>query len=163
MSSLTIKRVNSLPAIKSASTMYIVKGSENNHAEVYFTSDDGLTTRHLINQDEIQTLINSTLTDVISSNVLGVNQTWQAVTRVSGQTYLNDTGRPIEFRVQSDPQVLRANGFFSVVINGVSIIIAGETYSTSGSTAVGSIIIPVGASYKPVEMNFGNYSCFELR
>lgn len=77
---------------------------------------------------------------------LGNGQTWQSVTRNSGTTYYNTTGKPIvlhrEFygsgtSVKSD-----------VSINGGSVITFLYCVIPSGfAGAVGSIVIPPGASY----------------
>ncbi|MBI3096334.1 MAG: hypothetical protein HYY97_15810 [Rhodocyclales bacterium] len=77
---------------------------------------------------------------------LGYGQTWQAVTRNSGTTYYNTTGKPIvlhrEFygsgaSVKSD-----------VSINGGAVITFLYCVIPSGfAGAVGSIVIPPGASY----------------
>jgi hypothetical protein len=74
---------------------------------------------------------------------LGYGQTWQAVTRTSGFTYYNTTGKPI---------VLCAtmNGAFNTslifTINGAAVL-SPAINSGSASSASGSVIIPPNASY----------------
>jgi hypothetical protein len=70
---------------------------------------------------------------------LGYGQTWQSVTRTSGVTYYNTTGRPI---------VLNIN---PTAIANTTVSVDGVTTSTilgsSSTTVSSSQIIPVGASY----------------
>lgn len=90
---------------------------------------------------------------------LGYGQTWQVVTRASGTTYYNTTGRPIAINAfQTSPSTS----------NSVSLSVGGVTVMTSqfsvggavGQTAV-SAIIPHGASY--VVTVVGAATCVELR
>ena len=59
MTTLVVKRVLTLPPVGelTASTMYIVRGSEAALAEVYFTGTSATDVRHIINKAEIQALI----------------------------------------------------------------------------------------------------------
>lgn len=57
MAILNIERLNTLPAEISPSTLYIVKGSSSDLANLYFSSEDGLTLRHLVTKEEIISLI----------------------------------------------------------------------------------------------------------
>lgn len=59
MANLRIERVLALPSPVSSSTLYIVKSADAALADLYVTSADGLETRHIINKQEIQTLITS--------------------------------------------------------------------------------------------------------
>lgn len=88
---------------------------------------------------------------------LGYGQTWQSVTRTSGTTYYNTTGRPIQLMV-----TLNATSVCVPVVNGVSI--AGSNYSdNSGQVAVtGSWIIPPSASYS-ITITGTTRGVFELR
>ena len=67
---------------------------------------------------------------------LGYGQTWQAVTRVSGTTYYNTTGRPIQIALQANTSAATFN------INGRVF-----NFSTSSSYDMMYMIIPIGASY----------------
>ena len=91
---------------------------------------------------------------------LGYGQTWQSVTRTSGTTYYNTTGKPISLKVQ-----VSANSFSSaaISINGVSLGALVQGYSGSGATDYSStIVIPVGASYV-ITITGTLTSVFELR
>jgi hypothetical protein len=68
MTTLNIERLNALPSEITPSTLYILKGSESDLAELYFSSEDGLTVRHLINKEEIIDLI-STNTSLTSDGL----------------------------------------------------------------------------------------------
>lgn len=59
MTNLVVKRVLALPAAGdlTASTMYIVRGSESTLAEVYFTGNVATDVRHVINKAEVEALI----------------------------------------------------------------------------------------------------------
>lgn len=74
---------------------------------------------------------------------IGVNQTWQAVTRVIGTTYTNSTGKPImaavSYTCTSGPTV---QGF---IINGATVYAGAVAVAT---TAGGfALIVPDGATY----------------
>jgi len=91
---------------------------------------------------------------------IGYSQTWQSVTRTSGTTYYNTTGKPISLKVQ-----VSANSFSSAAlsINGVSLGVLVQGYSGSGATEYSStIIIPAGASYV-ITITGTLTSVFELR
>jgi hypothetical protein len=79
---------------------------------------------------------------------LGVGQTWQDVTgsRVSGTTYTNSTGKPIMVNVVSD-QGANVSAVLTATISGVSFVIGRDSNSSGGTTAVGSVIVPDGATY----------------
>ena len=88
---------------------------------------------------------------------LGYGQTWQTVTRVSGTTYYNSTGRPITFII------MNTSGLGS----SVQVTIAGYTFSLItqvGSTNIlmFSSIVPAGASYS-YALTLGRVACSELR
>ena len=88
---------------------------------------------------------------------LGYGQTWQSVTRTSGTTYYNTTGKPIQLMV-----TLNATSSCTPVVNGVSI--AGSNYSdnTGQATVTGSWIIPPSASYS-ITITGTTRGVFELR
>ena len=70
---------------------------------------------------------------------LGVGQTWQVVTRTSGTTYYNTTGKPIMFNFSS-----AINSNANLVVEGVTIA---RTASASNTYGNFSAIIPPGSSY----------------
>jgi hypothetical protein len=96
-------------------------------------------------------LMTSNGTSWISSAPIGVGigQTWQNVTasRVMGTTYTNSTGKPIMLIARADRTAVSTSGI-GITINGVGVIpICFSTNSGGGNAAVGSIIIPLGATY----------------
>jgi len=83
-----------------------------------------------------------------STGVVGVGQTWQLPTRVSGTTYTNSTSKPIEALVTIG-QSLAGSGTTTIVVGGVTIV-----NSSYGSNATGSsqpisfsFIVPVNSTY----------------
>jgi hypothetical protein len=71
---------------------------------------------------------------------LGYGQTWQTVTRTSGVTYYNTTGKPILFAANS----VNLSGGFTLTVNGATAL----TNAASAVTVmVGPVVIPAGASY----------------
>jgi hypothetical protein len=96
----------------------------------------------------------------ISSNsyqVLGIGQSWQVVTRTSGTTYTNDTGRPIMLNVG---QYLAQPSSYSISVKGVQV--ANATISaTYGNQSTMSVIIPPGDTY--IVTGSAGYVATELR
>ena len=72
---------------------------------------------------------------------IGYGQVWQSVTRTSGTTYYNTTGKPIMLSAG----FVQGNSASTLAIGGVSVpnILAGA----AGGAMPGSWIIPPGASY----------------
>lgn len=74
---------------------------------------------------------------------IGVNQTWQSVTRAIGTTYTNSTGKPIMAAVSyTCTSAVSVQGF---IINGATVY-AGAV-ATAGAAGGFSLIIPDGATY----------------
>jgi hypothetical protein len=71
---------------------------------------------------------------------LGVDQTWQTVTRTSGTTYTNSTGKPILLLVNG----VNLNGGATIAINGANVYIAANANITQ---TLGPLLIPIGATY----------------
>jgi hypothetical protein len=67
---------------------------------------------------------------------LGYGQTWQAVSRTSGTTYYNTTGKPIAFSFQ-----INSNLSATITVNGLVMA------NNSGIAGNMFVIIPAGASY----------------
>lgn len=124
----------------------------------------------------LQTVAPSTSGNVLTSNGttwtsaslpnqgIGVGQSWQQVGRNLGQTYTNDTGKPIMLianPVRNAPSTAGLN----CVINGVEVPLCYNTNSDGGNESVGSIIIPVSANYVLTVKGEGlsSYRVFELR
>ena len=94
---------------------------------------------------------------------LGYGQTWQAVTRTSGTTYYNTTGKPLSINVQ-------ITGSSSVVatvtasVNGGAGFVIVHAYGPSvNAIGNGYTIIPAGASYVLTDANIISRTTFELR
>lgn len=79
---------------------------------------------------------------------IGVNQTWSSVTRVSGTSYTNSTGKPILAMV-SIGCALAGSGTATTVVGGVTISSISYGSNATGSNAPYSLsfIIPNGSSY----------------
>lgn len=87
-----------------------------------------------------------------SQDSIGYGQTWQAVSRTSGTTYYNTTGRPIIYQVDfsgvsnTQPQAL-AN------INGSGNFAFARGSNTTAPFCAGNVMIPAGASYVITRQN----------
>ena len=92
---------------------------------------------------------------------LGYGQTWQSVTRNSGTTYYNTTGKPIDYAVQINGTV--GNASHSVTIDGISVVIAQNIFISAGNPSCGSIRIGVGKAYTPVDTGVTTRSTWEMR
>jgi hypothetical protein len=88
---------------------------------------------------------------------LGYSQTWQTVTRTSGVTYYNTTGRPIQL-VVSFPQSTGNGG--NLTVNGVGV--GSCSYNGTAGNALLSNVIPAGAAYM-FTLTSGTHSSVELR
>jgi hypothetical protein len=98
-----------------------------------------------------------------SGSGIGTGQTWQAVTRTSGTTYYNTTGKPIQFKGDVNSS---NNGTSSLTINGVFTGYQGSGYNASGTQwyCGAPVIIPAGASYVwTVSSGYSSYQAYELR
>lgn len=89
---------------------------------------------------------------------LGYGQTWQSVTRTSGVTYYNSTGKPIMLLV-----TLNTTSFASITVNG--LLIQGASFGDNSGQAVVplSCIIPINASYIVTIISGTARSIAELR
>jgi len=76
---------------------------------------------------------------------IGYGQTWQTVTRASGTTYYNTTGKPIS--VYFVFSAAGSSATFSLSINGYGI--GGTNSPSAGVASAYSVVIPAGASYVP--------------
>ena len=106
----------------------------------------------------LQTVAPGTANNVLTSNgttwtssanlSLGVNQTWQSVTRVSGTTYTNSTGKPIEVRAWSNVN-LSASASYSFTVDGVLIekYQIGQSGAGVGSQMTLGGVVPAGSTY----------------
>ena len=74
---------------------------------------------------------------------VGVNQTWQGVTRAIGTTYTNSTGKPILVAITYSCNA--SNTVQGLIINGTTVY-AGST-TTAGYPGSFVLLIPNGATY----------------
>ena len=74
---------------------------------------------------------------------LGVNQTWQNVTRVIGTTYTNSTGKPITVAISYTNSA--ANTVQGLVIAGATVYASGCPVANFGSGF--TLVVPNGATY----------------
>lgn len=66
MANMKFERVNVLPATLAPSTVYFVKSAYSSLVEVYVTNTDGTEVRHIIDKSEITTMIQSSVNDATS-------------------------------------------------------------------------------------------------
>lgn len=92
-----------------------------------------------------------------STNAIGYNQTWQVVTRTSGTTYTNSTGKPIMLTVG---QYAGQPSTYSITIDGIQVANA-TISSTFGNQSTMTVIIPNGSNY--VVSGSSTYVATELR
>lgn len=71
---------------------------------------------------------------------LGYGQTWQTVTRTSGTTYYNTTGKPIAMSVVCDVSTT-----YSLTVSGFAV--TASAGNAAGNRSAVSWVIPAGASY----------------
>lgn len=91
---------------------------------------------------------------------IGYGQTWQTVTRTSGTTYYNTTGKPISLWVVIDSAAAHT---VNISINGGANYILVAVYTVSGWYSSGQIIIPANASYLLTQSGGNRTSTLELR
>lgn len=112
-------------------------------------------------------ILTSNGTTWISSAMKGVGygQSWQQVTRTMGLSYVNNTGAPIMLVAQAVRNAVSTSGI-NITFNGsVTVPVCFGTNSNGGNNSVGSIIIPVGATYVLSVSSEGLsfYTIWELR
>jgi hypothetical protein len=93
-------------------------------------------------------LTNATGTSNSLNAGIGVNQTWQLPTRVSGTSYTNSTGKPIQALVTFNVDT-SGSGTVVVVVGGVTISSQSHTISSSGGAIPYStaFIVPNSTAY----------------
>jgi hypothetical protein len=94
----------------------------------------------------------TTWQSVASVKGVGDGQTWQSVTRNIGTTYTNSTGRPIMLIGRAIRAGIDQTGL-SVEFATVTVPLCYSVNSNGGQEAIGSIVIPTGATYKIVNSN----------
>lgn len=125
----------------------------------------------------LQTVAPSTSGNVLTSNGttwtsatpaggIGDGQTWQDVTssRAIGTTYTNSTGKPIMLVGRAQRSGVSTAGL-NITIGGVTVPLCYGTNSDGGNESVGSIIIPIGATYvlSVSSEPLSSYNIYELR
>lgn len=90
---------------------------------------------------------------------LGYGQTWQVVTRTSGTTYYNTTGKPIFIAVVYLVDLAGNGG--SLVIGGVTSV--APTNGAANSKASVTAVIPAGYSYSWTDLGSSTHVTTELR
>ena len=95
------------------------------------------------NSNRTLTLPDGTGTVALTSDVIGVSQTWQNVagSRALGTTYTNSTGKPIAVSTQVQSTT---NGTNTIVIAGVTAV---QTTTTANLGTTMFAIVPNGATY----------------
>jgi len=97
------------------------------------------------NSNQTATLPDATGTVALTSDVIGVGQTWQVVTgsRAIGTTYTNSTGKPIAVAITATCNT--ASTVQGLIINGVTVYAA--SVAVVGTACGISLIVPNGATY----------------
>lgn len=99
MSILKIRKVNALPGTLEASTLYMVKHATNaNLFDMYLSTSDGASTRHIISQADIATMI---------TNAVGAFNTVEVVADIAARNALAPTAniQVLVLDASSDPSV----------------------------------------------------------
>jgi hypothetical protein len=94
----------------------------------------------------VYNLANTTWRPFNASLQLGVGQTWQAVTRVSGTTYTNSTGRPI-VNTTMGTATAAGNPNINIVVGGVTVSNQTVYTNSAGYLFMATAIIPANTSY----------------
>lgn len=129
MSLLRIERVLALPGTVSPSTLYIVKASEADLAEAYFTNSDGTLTTHLLTKQEVVDMINT----VTLMDVFAIDQTTPGSTNA---VYPLETTELLEVVLSTDTLVYAAGDVLADTqpVNGV-------TRTNNGTAMLQNLII----------------------
>lgn len=69
MAQLKIRKVTALPATLEPSCLYIISTADPSIMDMYVSSSDGTTSRHIVNKSEIQDMINASLASFSSLDV----------------------------------------------------------------------------------------------
>jgi hypothetical protein len=98
----------------------------------------------------------------LTTDVIGVNQTWQAVTgsRAAGTTYTNSTGKPIAVSINATPTA--GSSTATLTVGGVAVATTQQTSSVGYAPTIFSIV-PNGATYVLTLTNFSLSTWNELR
>ena len=146
-----------------------VDGVMNIEGEVFVPSGattEDLDTRIALKADT--TYVNTQLSlkaNTADLKEIGVNQTWQDVkaSRVSGTTYTNTTGKPINVIVTVEAAVYNTYYGAILTINGNLYARSAGNEGITYAAGTISVIIPNGATYKLDISNGLIYNWLELR
>jgi hypothetical protein len=94
---------------------------------------------------------------------IGFGQTWQTVTRTSGVTYTNSTGKPI-FVYSAASGISSSNSNTTISVSGgTAILIAFGNNTVGFMGAYGGFLVPNGATYVLTDTNISSVTRWELR
>ena len=93
---------------------------------------------------------------------LGVEQTWQTVTRTAGTTYTNDTGRPIQL-IANGTATGAGNPSITISIDGTARASQTVYTNSAGYSFMVTAIIPSGSTYVVTVAGATVSGCSELR
>lgn len=95
-----------------------------------------------------------------AQEIFGKSQSWQPVTRTSGVTYTNTTGKPIVFIGTGSTSAV--TGFMSLAVD--STVVALSSYASASPANVGvTAVIPAGSTYVLSWSNVTSTSAKEYR
>lgn len=110
---LKFRKVASLPATYEGSTMYMVADSVNAALfEMYLSSADGTTVRHLLNKSEIQTMINTS----VAGSIAGMG-TMSVVADIAARDALNPATVSLALVLNATADTSVTNGAATYVYN----------------------------------------------
>lgn len=89
---------------------------------------------------------------------LGDGQTWQSVSRTSGTTYTNSTGKPIVVQLSVS---INTTSSITVVVNGLQIFT--KTMTTAVTAHTENFIVPNGNTYVITATQIAAFTINELR
>jgi hypothetical protein len=104
---------------------------------------------------------NGTTWASVASGGFGTGQTWQVVSRSSGVSYTNTTGKPIGLFVEGSTGFGYNGGYFTAVIDGNAF--SGTWGFSSSVPASIFIIVPPGSVYSYIQNYMASWSVQELR
>lgn len=93
---------------------------------------------------------------------IGYGQTWQSVTRTSGTTYYNTTGKPITLKLYVTGATA-GSSYVTCTVNGVGLVMAAGGNVGFATNDSDQITIPIGVSYVLTTNNTIINAAYELR
>lgn len=122
-----------------------VQGNASGTGVFTVAAPNSNTDRTLTLPDNTGTVLTNSSTETANSlNAgIGVNQTWQGVTRAIGTTYTNSTGKPILVSITYSCNA--SNTVQGLIINGTTVYAGSVT--TAGYPGSFTLVVPNGATY----------------